>query len=393
MAKDKPYYPNAPIASIEVLAKCLGVSPRVMLDLAGKVGSSYTEFLVSSKSKDRTVYEPKFELKKLQKRINSRIFSAVQFPTYLQGGIKDAKSPRDYVRNGEFHAGSCMLVSLDIRNFYDNIKRERVEDVFKNFFRFPPDVCQVLTDLVTLKGKVPQGACTSSYIANLVFHNSEYSIVSYLRSKGITYTRLLDDVTLSSKKPLSDESLSDVIGQISGMFKKHGLRIHPGKKKIELASDSRSDYKVTGVWVGHGVPKLRRKERDYIRHLVYICECEYKKDPTQDSYHELWSRTSAHVATMTRLEHSQSVELRKRMSKILPLFSEARKKQVIVEAGKLLRRDFSKAMRLGVIKTYNKTMHSLGILSRTDRAKSKRLRKELRLKFSGIQSMQQYWEG
>ncbi|MBV7582454.1 reverse transcriptase family protein [Pseudomonas sp. PDM33] len=392
MAKDKPYYPNASIASIDILAKCLGVSPKVMLDLASKTESSYTEFLVSSKSKDRTVYEPKFELKKLQKRINARIFAAVQFPGYLQGGIKDSDSPRDYVRNGKCHAGSNMLVSLDIRNFYDNIKRESVEDIFRNFFRFSPEVCSVLTDIVTLKGKVPQGACTSSYIANLVFHNTEYSVVSYLRSRGITYTRLLDDVTLSSKSELSDEVLSEIIFKVSGMFKKHKLRIHPGKKKIEIAKDSRSEYKVTGVWVGHGVPKLRRKERDYIRHLVYICEQEYKKDPSVDSYHELWNRTSAHVATMTRMEHSQAVDLRERMSKILPVFGVDRKTQVIVEANKLLRRDISNNVRIGVIKTYNKTMHSLGILSRTDRAASRYYKRALRRKFSGVKTIQQFWE-
>lgn len=392
MAKDRPYYPNSPIASLDVLAKCLGVSPKVMLDLAKRSSDSYTQFTIPSKGKDRVVYEPKFNLKKIQKRINSRIFDFVEFPPYLQGGIKDPAAPRDYVQNSKLHAGSSVLVSLDIRNFYDNIKYESVYDVFLYFFKFTPQVSSVLTDLVTLKGKVPQGACTSSYIANLVFHNNEYSLVSYFRSRGISYSRLLDDVTLSSKKELSPAEIEEAISKVSSMFKKHKLRIHPKKKKIELASDSRSEYKVTGVWVGHGVPKLRRKERDYIRQLVYICELEYKKDPTADSYHKLWNKASAQVAKMTRLDHCQAEALRKRMGKLLPLYSPAKRKQVIIKAKTLLSRDAAESKELGFIKLYNKTFHSLGILSRTDKPTSRFYKSALKNKFS-VKPVSEFWEG
>ncbi|AFM35311.1 MULTISPECIES: reverse transcriptase family protein [Stutzerimonas stutzeri subgroup] len=391
MAKDRPYYPNASISSIDVLAKCLGVSPKVMLSLAKNSSNSYTQFTVPSKGKDRVVYEPKLNLKKIQKRINSRIFEHVQFPPYLQGGIKDNLSPRDYVENSKFHAGSSVLVSLDIRNFYDNIKYDSVYDVFLYFFKFEPSVCTVLTDLVTLNGKVPQGACTSSYIANLVFHNHEYSLVSYFRSKGITYSRLLDDVTLSSSKEIPPQEIEEAISKVAEMFKRHKLRIHPKKKKIEVSSDTRSEYKVTGVWVGHGVPKLRRKERDYIRQLVYICELEYKKDPTAEDYHDLWNRASAQVAKMTRLDHSQASALRSRMSKLLPLYSPAKRKQVIIKAKTLLSRNKSDAKELGFIKMYNKTYHSLGILSRTDKPTSRYYKAALERKFS-VEPIKQFWE-
>lgn len=83
---DKPYYPYSPIASIDSLSLTLGVVPKVLLDIAKNSSNSYTEFIVPSKNKDRLVYEPKYELKKIQKRINARLFEKVQYPLYLQQG-------------------------------------------------------------------------------------------------------------------------------------------------------------------------------------------------------------------------------------------------------------------------------------------------------------------
>jgi retron-type reverse transcriptase len=186
---DKPYYPHRPISSLEALAKKLGVHPKLLDDFCNKANDSYTSFTITSKSgKVRTVFEPKYELKKLQKRINQRIFEDVRFPLYLQGGIKDDENKRNYIKNAKFHALSNTLINLDIKNFYDSIQQDYVFKIFKFFFKFPDDVSKALTSLVTLNGRVPQGACTSSYIANLIFFNSEYNIVSKLRSQKINYT-------------------------------------------------------------------------------------------------------------------------------------------------------------------------------------------------------------
>ncbi|EOT8995588.1 hypothetical protein ACU6PJ_004833, partial [Escherichia coli] len=47
--------------------------------------------------------------------------------------------------------------------------------------------------------------CRSSYIANLLFFNSEYNLYNRLKSMGLSYSRLLDDITISSDKDLSSE--------------------------------------------------------------------------------------------------------------------------------------------------------------------------------------------
>jgi hypothetical protein len=392
VARDKPYYPHAPIATVSALAKALAVSPKLLTDLARDVSSSYTSFVISSKNKEREVWEPKYELKRLQKRINSRIFEHVAFPRYLQGGIKDFYQPRDYVANGIMHAGSKLLISLDIKNFYDNIRVPSVLAIFQHFFHFSEDVADLLTRLVTLNGRVPQGACTSSYIANLVFFNSEYSFVSKLRNKGLLYTRLLDDVTISSPRLISQDEATEIIKDVAGLFKRHNLRLNQKKTKIERADDLRDKYEVTGLWVGSGAPKLRRAERHHIRHLVYICEQEYRKDPCCDSYHTLWNRVSGHVAKLSRLGHVQAVKLRLRMGDILPVYDDKAKAKVIYDCERLLKRPLAMHKRMGVIKSFHRTIYALGILGRTDKKISRHLKRQLRDRFGDIPIKREIWE-
>lgn len=204
--RDKPFYEQNPIGSLQSLAYTLNTPLVTLKDIAKNVVHSYHEFEIPVKKKDgsvklRKIKEPKFLLKKIQKRINAQILSKVNFPNYLHGGIRK----RDYFSNAESHVKSETVISLDIENFYPNIDRNHVLSIFKYLLKFEEKVSAMLADLVTFEGKLPQGAVTSSYIANLIFYEKEYKIVSGFRQQGLIYTRLLDDITVSSQKKLTDE--------------------------------------------------------------------------------------------------------------------------------------------------------------------------------------------
>ncbi len=255
-----------------------------MQDLANKVDDSYTNFTITSKNrkgekKDRHVCEAKHELKKLQKRINARIFEKVEYPDYLQGGIKDEENPRDYVANAIRHANANQIICIDVKQFYPSIKSQYVLNIFQYFFKFSPDVSEILTKLVTYYGRVPQGGCTSSYVANLIFYDTEYPLVSELQKHDIQYSRLLDDITLSSQKNFTNVQETLFINKIAAMFKKYDLKINPKKNRNEHRANPAVSFEVTGLWIGHKKPKARKEERRFIRQLVFMCEREYKIRP------------------------------------------------------------------------------------------------------------------
>lgn len=345
----------------------------MLLNLANKVDDSYTEFLINVKGKDRTVYEPKHDLKRLQKRINHRIFEKVQYPSYLQGGIKDNSNKRDYVENAKIHCDNNpnLIISLDIKSFYDSIKYDYILNVYKNFFHFPDEVSLILTKLTTYRNKVPQGACTSSYLANLVFFNSEYSLVSKFRSKGICYTRLLDDVTLSTNKKISEEYISASIRDVVAMFRKYNLKHNNKKTKVEFQKSAKDSFKITGLWVGHATPKTTRHDRRYIRLLVKICENKFKDSKYDLEYHAFWNKTSGMVAKLARLDQSNHVKLRERMSQILPHYDVREKEKIIRECKMVLKFNNKISFTIGQIDAINKLIGKLGILSRNNKALSR----------------------
>lgn len=394
--KLKPHYPHNPIASIEALAATLGIHPKLLQDLANKVDDSYTDFITTSKNKNgeqknRNVCEPKHELKKLQKRINSRIFEKVEYPDYLQGGIKDETKPRDYVVNATHHAHANQIICIDVKQFYPNIKSQYVAKIFQHFFKFPPDVSEILTRLVTYHGRVPQGGCTSSYIANLIFYDTEYLLVSELRKHDIQYSRLLDDITLSSQKNFTKEQETLFIKKIAAIFKKYDLKINHKKTRTEHRANPKVSFEVTGLWIGHKKPKTRKEERRFIRQLVFMCEREYKNDHYSDKYHVRWNEASGKVAKLQRLEHLQAKKLRERLSLVLPLYDENIQKQITQETKKLIDLSAPQNQRVGNIKRVNKLINKLGILARNNKSLANSLRLQLNKVYANRPTTKEIW--
>jgi len=391
MKKSKPYYPYPAISTLQALAKTLSVNESFLVDIIDKVDQSYTDFIISPENKkQRTVHEPKYHLKKIQKRINSRILELVQYPPYLQGGIKDQTQPRDYIQNAKIHCGQKAIINLDIKNFYPNIKQKYVNDIFKHLFKFSDEVSNALTALTTYKGKVPQGACCSSYIANLVFFNSEYSIASQLSAKGYKYSRLLDDITISSNHEFSEAEKTSIIRLANALFKKYELVQNNKKRTIESKSNPNSDFTVTGVWVGKKSPKIRKTERHHIRQLVYICEQEYKKCPHSDEYHRCWNQASGKVAKLTRLKHKQAKNLRLRLYEVLPIHNKQTKQNLIINVKNLLKVKQHQAKRPGHVYKVNKLLFQIGILARTDKYLAKSLRQQLTI--TKLPTKKELWE-
>ena len=65
---------------------------------------------------------------------------------------------------------------------------------------------------------------------------------------GVTYTRLLDDVTLSSPVQLSEHQVGEAIKKVVGLFKKYNLKHNNKKTSIENNKNIKNGFQVTGLW-------------------------------------------------------------------------------------------------------------------------------------------------
>ena len=312
-----PIYRNRPIGSIEALARALSRSQTELIELAENADGYYRPNQPKTKPNGeiRQTYAVRSPLRGVQRRIVEQVFHNVEYPYYLQGGIKDTSNPRDYVQNAYLHAGRRILLSEDIADFFPSIRSPLVLKMWQHFFHFPESVAQVLTQLTTHKGFVPQGAATSTYIANLVFWDKEPQLEYALRQRQFRYSRYVDDITVSTDRQVDKKELHTVTAMIYGMFINAG--VNPNRKKRNVQTRG-GRMRVHNLNVDSGSPTISRKERSRIRTAVMQCERMALQEPTSDEFKELYASVRGRVTAMARLHPNQANNYIKRLDAIKP---------------------------------------------------------------------------
>jgi hypothetical protein len=244
-------------------------------------------------------------LKGIQKRIKERILDKVAFPAYLTGSLKG----RDARANAKLHVGSTLVLCEDISSFFPSTTEALVEDIWSGFFGFSYEVARLLTELTTKEGSLPQGACTSSHLANLAFWKCEHALYEHLLLQGITYSRYVDDIAVSSKTPLPKEDLSRCIARIYTMMGRNGYK--PKRKKQEIQRGN-GQMRVTKL-VTNRRPAIPSKERQAIRACVHQLEQRLKVGELDGLGKEV-NRASGRVSRLRQLHPVEGLALKIRIA-------------------------------------------------------------------------------
>lgn len=311
---NKAYYKHKSIASVEALARALGYDAAQLHDLAKKAPVSYrvAARIKKQDGSERITYDAYPKLKELHGRLLKRILREISFPGYLQGGIKDISSPRDYVRNAGMHSGAVIVINHDISNFFPSVSERTIYDIWHNFFRFTPTVAELLTRLTSLNDGLPQGSRVSNYLANLVFWSDEPILVEKLHKRGITYSRLTDDITLSARYRLSKKEISWAIAQVHGMLGKHRFKSNRSKQKIYSSGERMIVNKV----VINRKASLPHQKRSRIRAAVWSLEKECDAGETLGTNSDAYLRAMGLVTELSRFHPQEGLLLRERLKKM-----------------------------------------------------------------------------
>ncbi|QHI37800.1 hypothetical protein IMCC3317_31830 [Kordia antarctica] len=145
--------------------------------------------------KKRIINPSTKRLKIIQTRIHRNILNKIEMPSYAFGAVKG----KDNIVNAKQHQGKRYKFTTDLKDFFPSITNKAV---FKMFVSqdFSPEVSSILTKLTTYKGKIPQGAPTSSTLANLVFIKTGDILQEFAQENNATFTSFVDDMTFSSAK-------------------------------------------------------------------------------------------------------------------------------------------------------------------------------------------------
>nr|WP_294942551.1 reverse transcriptase family protein [uncultured Mucilaginibacter sp.] len=115
-------------------------------------------------------------------------------PHCMYGGVKG----KNNIANAKRHESGNFFLTVDLRSFFANIGRNRI---YKTLVErgFTHTEAYKITRLSTLDGVLPQGAPTSTAIANLVFSATASLLDQFCIPYGITFTVFVDDLNFSSK--------------------------------------------------------------------------------------------------------------------------------------------------------------------------------------------------
>lgn len=270
----------------------------------------------------RLVKCPTSAIRKVQSRINSRIFNEIiQWPEFIFGSVPndydgDFEIKRDYVTCASLHCEAKSLLKVDISDFFSNVHEDFVCDLFKNFFKYDDELCYYLVRICCYKGALVQGALTSSYIASLILWDVEYSVVKRLERWKLVYTRLVDDITVSSKVAKYNFDIAE--HHIREMLINKDLPVNAEKTKITYSSSS--PLMVHGLRVSFKTPRLPADEVRKIRAAVQSLERLYNEPNynTSFSYRKDYQRCIGRVNKLARVKHEKHKSLMRRLKKIRP---------------------------------------------------------------------------
>lgn len=310
------------IGNFRALCRTLDIPPReIFAALNLPEDQRYIEKQVVKKDGSiRVVYKPHFLIRKIQRRINKRIFSnpnIIKWPDHIFGSIPNdeeeasSSSEKDFVNCARQHCGSKSALSIDIKDFFDNIHKSKVEEIFRKFFKYKKNVPEVLANLCCKGDNVVQGALTSSYIATLCLFKTEGDLVKKLRHKGLVYTRFVDDITISSKTSRYDFYYALKITQ--QLLHDAGLPLNSSKTKIQYSS--MSPMIIHGLRVDYNEPRLPPDEPKKIRAAVHNLEQLSKASGYRASraYRKDFNRCMGRVNKLIRVGHSQHENLLKKL--------------------------------------------------------------------------------
>ena len=274
------------VATAEQLATLMEISNSDLLWLCYERGAAsvdhYTRFEIPKRSGGRRlISSPKPKLRIAQQWVLKNILEKLE-PFKTATAFRPGKSILD---NAEPHLNAEVIIRMDFKDFFPLITFPRVRGFFEAL-GYNPGISSLLALICTdaprvkvrLEGKtefvttgargLPQGACTSPSLANLIAWKLDARISGFAEKSddGWVFTRYADDLTISTKNP--DAEVGALIGVVKKISASEGFVINEEKTKV-MRSPSRRV--ITGLIVDKDI-RLSRKDLRNLRAFLHRCD-------------------------------------------------------------------------------------------------------------------------
>lgn len=241
----------------------LDEKPETIKDITDNIHRHYLSYGIKKRrGKTRRIDAPQEQITQIQKKILYKILYKYKPHPIAHGFVKN-RGPKT---NALEHVGADLLITIDIRNFFNSINEYQVKNTLEYLFnkRLPYDKAstddiEILTRLLTYKGRVPQGAVTSPALSNLFMLPYDKKLKALQKRYKVKITRYSDDIAISTKN-YDGFKIKDLLDDVREILRYAGLNINKQKTKVRRRYHR---MKVTGIIVNQKTNIPRENWRNF----------------------------------------------------------------------------------------------------------------------------------
>lgn len=289
--------------------------------------SHYISFCIPKRSGgQRRLSAPHQRLRRCQQWILRNILDKVPCHDAAHGFVPG----RSTLSGAQQHVGRDVLINADLEDFFPTVTFPRVKGAFRSV-GYSPAAATILALLCTdsprrtiqYDGKtyhvalgprsLPQGACTSPALSNLVARRLDKRLAGIAGKLGWTYTRYADDLTLAaSGEPAAKTGY--MLARLRHIADDEGFAVNEKKTRVQRRNSRQS---VTGVVVNHRTsaprPLIRR-----LRAILHRAKREGLARQNRENLHHFDSWLLGMIAYVSMLNPEQGGRLRAAYEELQP---------------------------------------------------------------------------
>jgi retron-type reverse transcriptase len=319
------------LASPADAAKALGLEISQLRWLAfhseAATRAHYITFFVSKRSGGkRRLAAPHQRLRACQEWILTNVLEKVPMHAAAHGFVRG----RCTRTNAQQHVGRDVVLNADLEDFFPTITLGRVKGAFRSL-GYSPAVATIFALLCTesprrkvkYDGKtyhvavgprgLPQGACTSPALSNLVSRRLDRRLAGIAARLGWTYTRYADDLTLSASGEAAGK-VGYLMSRIRHIAQEEGFSVNEKKTRVQRQNARQS---VTGVVVNRR-PGAPRKLVRRLRAILHRAQREGLAKQNREGLPHFESWLAGMVAYVNMLHPEQGRKLRGALAALRP---------------------------------------------------------------------------
>lgn len=287
----------------------------------------YVTFEVPKRSGGvRLLASPHKRMRAAQQFIQDEILARLPLTDAAHGFVP----ARSTVSNARLHTNRDLVINLDLKDFFPSVTFPRVRGLFESL-GYSPAVSTILALLVTeaprmkteVSGKtlwvaagdraLPQGACTSPTLSNLVARKLDRRLGGLCTKLGVTYSRYADDLTFSL--PTRDGvGVGYLFARVRHIVQAEGFAINEAKGRVQRAGGRQE---VTGIVVNHGLT-VRREEVKRLRAILHDAQKNGLAAANRKNHPAFREHLLGKIAYVTMIDPEKGRALKARFDALSP---------------------------------------------------------------------------